>query len=41
MLFFSRQFRKHAVAGDLMWEIAAVGEQHDAGFVCRHEADIG
>ena len=29
------------VAGDLIWEIAAVSEQDDAGFVCRHEADIG
>jgi hypothetical protein len=40
-LFFSRQFRKHAVAGDFMREIAAVSEQDDAGFVCRHETDIG
>ena len=40
-LFFSRQFRKHVVAGDLIWEIAAVSEQDDAGFVCWHEADIG
>ena len=32
---------KHAVAADLVWEIAAVSEQDKAGFVCGHEADIG
>src|SRR6185437_9409003 len=40
-LFLPRQFRKHAVAGDLMREIAAVGEQDDADSVRRYQADIG